>query len=232
MASVVPFIAPDGVTTVAALVPRADRCLPVDEALQPLLRDGGLVRGQVVGVAGSAGLSLATAVVARAAVTGSWVAVVGVEDFGVEAAAGLGLPLERLVSVDAGSSALDWADRIAACADGFELVVTTHPRRPAPHLLRRVRQRLQAHGSVLVLIDPDGTTCDVLLTAVDSRWVGIGAGHGALLARSVQVSATGRRHPQAVQRRVWLPDHAGRLGGIQPSATEERADENRRSLVS
>ena len=62
-----------------------------------MLPDAGLVRGRVVGCTGPAAMSLALALAARATVTGSWLAAVGVPMLGVEAVAELGVPLSRLV---------------------------------------------------------------------------------------------------------------------------------------
>ena len=87
------------VTTVDALVPARDRCLPVDEVLASMLPDAGLQRGRVVGCRGPAAWSLALALISRAAGTGSWVAFVGAPMVGLEAAAEFGVPLGRVVLV-------------------------------------------------------------------------------------------------------------------------------------
>lgn len=199
------------VVRLSELAPRADRCFPVDERLADLFPEGGLLPGQVTGFAGSASYSLALCAVSRAVTVGSWLAIVGVPDLGVEAAIAAGVPAARLVAVDAGSSPLDWSERVAACADGFGLIIARAPRR-ADRMVRRLRQRLAARGSVLLLLDPPAATCDTELTTADSRWIGIGPGHGALLARSVRVTVSGRRRPRPISTQVWLPDaHRYRL---------------------
>ena len=79
-----------------------------------------------------AATSLAVALTARPRAAGAWLAVVDVPWLGVEAAAELGVPLERLRStrVRPWSEQRRVADLVAAVLDGFELVVTRVPRRP------------------------------------------------------------------------------------------------------
>jgi hypothetical protein len=198
--------------TLAELAPARDRCIAVDPVLAGLLPDGGLRRGHVVGCAGSAATSLALTLVARAAVNGAWVAAVGMPTLGVEAAAELGVPLERLVLVDSGRSPAEWAERLAAAADGFELLLTTPPR-GAERAARRVRQRLQARGAVLVTVGADALGCDVELHTTGGTWEGLGAGHGALIGLRLTVECTGRRVPRPRAAQVWLPGPDGRLAG-------------------
>ncbi len=212
------------VTTVDALVPARDRCLPVDEVLASMLPDAGLQRGRVVGCHGPAAWSLALALISRAASTGSWVAFVGAPMVGLEAAAEFGVPLGRvvLVAVDGGPSV--WAERVAAAADGFELIVTCPPA-GAERVARRVRQRLQARGVVLLAVSPSAPSlaCDLELgsTPVDMAvaWAGIGQGSGYLMARRVMVQVAGRRMPRPVERELLLPCPNGRVRVVDPTGT-------------
>jgi hypothetical protein len=212
------------VTTVDALVPARDRCLPVDEVLASMLPDAGLQRGQAVGCSGVAAWSLALALISRAASTGSWVAFVGAPMVGLEAAAEFGVPLGRvvLVAVDGGPSV--WAERVAAAADGFELIVTCPPA-GAERVARRVRQRLQARGVVLLAVSQASPSlaCDVELNSkpVDSpvTWAGIGQGSGYLMARRVMVQVAGRRVPRPVERELLLPCPNGRVRVVDPTVT-------------
>ncbi len=87
------------------------RTLPVLDPLSTLLPDGALARGKAVSCRGIAATSLATALAAGATAAGAWLAVVDVPWLGVEAAAELGVPLERLVRVD---QALDCRGRISS----------------------------------------------------------------------------------------------------------------------
>jgi hypothetical protein len=172
--------------------------------------------------------SLALALIARAASTGSWVAVVGAQMVGLEAAEGFGVPLGRvvLVAVDGGSSV--WAERVAAAADGFELIVTSPPV-GAERVVRRVRQRLQARGAVLVAVSP-GTpslSCDLELSSLSVAWAGIGQGAGHLMARRVTVEVAGRRVPMARQRELLLPCPNGRMRRVD----EQIDDQNESAQV-
>ena len=203
----------NAVVELSRLAPVADRCLPVHPALAGLFPDGGLRRGSIVGCSGPAAMSLALALAAQSATAGSWVAAVGVPALGLEAAAELGVPLERLVVVTAQRTA-DWAERLAAAADGFEILITTVPP-GAERAARRVRQRLQARGAVLLAIHPAGRVgCDAEVTTLDSRWVGLGDGHGALLGRRVTARSGGRRVPRPVTTTVWLPSPDGGVAGV------------------
>jgi hypothetical protein len=185
------------------------RALPVHPALAGLLPNGGLVRGRTVSCRGNGAVSLALALVAEAAAAGAWLAAVDVPELGVEAATGLGVPLERLVRVDSGGTAAAWADLVKVALDGFELVLTRPPADAGEALVRRVQSQLQARGAVLVTLGE--RPADVVLTAGEPEWEGIGAGHGHLRARRLDVEAAGRRVPQSRHARLWLPTGGGGL---------------------
>lgn len=204
-------------TTLATAVPARDRTLPVDEPLASMLPDGGLQRGHVVGCDGPAAVSLAGAVVAGAARAGSWVLLLGVPTIGLEALDELGVPLHRVVAVEAGTGPTAWAERLAAAADGFELILTVAPR-GAERVERKVRQRVRARGAVVVSVGGGVLGCDLAFTSGAPRWVGIGHGHGRLAAREVDVELTGRRVPKTVRRRLWLPGPDGRIRAAAPTA--------------
>lgn len=200
------------VTTAHALVPARDRCLPVDEVWAPLLPDAGLQRGRVIGCSGVAAWSLALGVISRAVSIGSWVAFVGTPAVGLEAASELGVALARVVLVDVDGGSSVWAERIAAAADGFELIVTSPPV-GAERVARRVRQRLQARGAVLLAVSP-GTpslACDVELSSTAVTWAGIGQGSGCLMARRVVLDVAGRRVPRRRRCELLLPCPNGRM---------------------
>lgn len=194
------------------IVPVRDRCLPVAEAYEPLLPDGGLRRGHVVGCGGPAAMSLALGLLARPVSAGSWLAVVGVPMLGLEAVAEMGVPLERVVGVDAGSGPSVWAERVAAAIDGFECVLTRPPV-GADRYLRKVTNRMQARGAVLVPVGPvaPGLACDVELTTTSTEWAGVDGGAGHLMARRARVRSGGRRMPRPVEVELLLPGPDGRV---------------------
>jgi len=194
------------------LPPARDQCLPVDEVLAPLLPDAGLQRGRVIGCSGVAAWSLALGVISRAVCTGSWAAFVGTPTVGLEAACEMGVALERVVLVDVDGGSSVWAERVAAAADGFELIVTSPPV-GAERVARRVRQRLQARGVVLLAVSP-GTpslACDVELSSTAVTWAGIGQGSGYLMARRVTLAVAGRRVPRRRECELLLPCPNGRM---------------------
>ena len=177
-----------------------------------VLPDAGLQRGRIVGCAGPAAMPLALALASRSVVVGSWLAVVGVPVLGVEAAAGFGIPLSRLVVVDAPGGPAMWAERVAAAADGFDIVMTCPPA-GAERMVRKVRARLQARGVVLIAVGraSPGVSCDLELTTTSLEWRGLGQGSGHLIARRATVRAHGRRMPRPVECDLWLPGSDGRI---------------------
>lgn len=174
------------------------RCLPVVEALEPLLVGAGLQRGSVVSVGGPPGAgatSLALALVAGPSAAGSWVAAVGLPWLGLPAAAEAGVHLGRLALVPAPGPA-SWAGVVAALVDAFDVVLLCPERRARPNDARRLAARARERGAVLVLLGPPGgwrEGPDVVLRVTRSRWEGLGDGHGHLRSREVRVEATGRR---------------------------------------
>jgi hypothetical protein len=177
-----------------------ERTLPVTDPLVPLLPAGSLVRGQAVSCRGIAATSLALALVAEATGAGAWLAVVDVPWLGVEAAAEIGIPLERLVRVDPGADD-NWADLTAAVLDGFEVVITRIPRRLGTAALRRVSARVKARAAVL--------SADVVMESSAPVWEGVEDGWGHLRGRRVTVEASGRRVPRPRRVDLWLPAAGG-----------------------
>jgi hypothetical protein len=154
--------------------------------------------------------SIMLALLAEASRAGAWCAVVGVPELGLQAAAEMGVALDRLALVPHPSS--QWTDVVAALIDGFDIVVTATAQidaRSATRLSARARQR----GCVLVPVGAWDTP-DLVLEPVQAVWWGIGPGHGRLKCRHLTVAAQGRgaaARPQQVD--VWLPNEAG---GIAP----------------
>jgi hypothetical protein len=198
------------------------RTLPVADPLQPLFPEGALARGRTVACRGVAATSLAVALASEATVAGAWLAVVDVPWLGVEAVAELGVPLERLVRVDPGETAVAsssgevWADLVAAVLDGFEVVVTRVPRRVSAAMLRRVLARVQARESVLVAIgEPGSLSPDIALEATTPVWEGVASGWGHLRGRRVTVAASGRRIPRPRRVELWLPGPGGVVAAVE-----------------
>jgi hypothetical protein len=190
----------------------SERRLPVVEALRPLLPLGALQRGTVVSVDGVGATSLALALTAEASTEGSWVGFVGTSTRGWGAAVEAGVDPSRtlvVTQVPTGS----WSTVTAALVDAVDLVIVspTHAVRVTDG--RRLAARARERGAVLIVLSTRfawPSEPDVSLRSTPRRWHGVGQGHGRLMARSVRVSAEGRR-AAARQRSVelWLPSADG-----------------------
>ena len=200
--------------------------VPVAPALAGLLPAGALERGSVVTVTGSG--SLVLALIAEASGAGAWCAEVGTAGLGVAAAAEAGVVLDRFARVPRPGER--WPEVVAALLDGFDIVVVHPwvddgmstgtsiglPRRGdrairAQHAIRRLTARARERGAVLVATSPwEGASLGLTVTA--QRWHGLGAGHGHLTAREVEVTAVGRGSAVRPRRaRLWLPGPDGRV---------------------
>lgn len=203
-----------------------ERVLPVDDVLAPLFGEAGsgtsaagLVRGHTVVCAGSAAVSCALSLVAGVTRAGSWAAVVAMPSMGLQAAATIGVALERTVFVhrpDAnlpgGVGAADVGAVVSTLIDGMDLVViaqTLASTLPAASM-RRLQSRAQSKGSVVVIVgDSPRISADVRLVARTVFWEGLEDGHGHLRRRLVSLEMDGRRCPRPRMHRLWLPDATG-----------------------
>ena len=199
-----------------------DRLLPVVPTLEPLLPDGGIARGSIIGCHGAAAMSITLAAVAGASAAGSWLAVVGLASLGLRAASEVGIALERLVMVAEVPSLSEaaWANMTAALIDGFDLVVI----RGGPHIragtARRLQARLQARGAVLIVVgDPGHFACDVDIRVHDAVWEGLGDGAGRLVRRRLTLSVSGRRLARPRHAEVWLPGGTGGIEAVTAATT-------------
>lgn len=192
--------------------------LVVDGALAALFPEGGLVRGRVVDCRGSVAVSLATALAAAATRSGTWLAIVGLTWIGIEHLAESGVDLDRVLLVDTAATAPQtWAERVVAVADGCEVVITSIPPGADDRLLRAIRQRLQARGAVMIVVDiadPVGdqrSVGDLVLSTVTRAWRGPREGAGHLQARCVEITVSGRRVPRSSTSLWWFPGPDGRI---------------------
>jgi hypothetical protein len=232
---------------VAPVTLARERTLPLHEALQPLLPDGVLARGSVVGVQGVGATSLALALAAEASRAGSWTVVVGLPAVGLAAADELGVDLGRLALVAAPpDDPSAWAPALAALVGAVDVVVLDGRAPLRAGEVRRLAARARERGSVLVptlasgLARPGGEgrtggrghrgrgrgdhpigewTTDVTLTAADARWEGLGDGHGHLRRRRLTVTAEGRgRAARPRESELWLPAPDGGMAWAAPLA--------------
>lgn len=183
--------------------------LPTHPALAELLPGGGLAAGGVYGASGSTTLALALAQGPSAA--GAWCAVVGLPELGLEAAAELGLRLDRLALVP--QPGQQWLAVVAALADIVQLVVVRPPAggRIGEAAAGRLAARLRRRESALVVLgDWPGQTAR--LEIVERDWIGIGPGFGRISACRAMVRSHSAAWPgHGRVRRLWLPGRDGAL---------------------
>ncbi|MBZ5736709.1 hypothetical protein [Nocardioides mangrovi] len=199
--------APDALDTLAALRTQMSRL----EAgtIAPPLETHPALAGLVQLRAGAAysvdSATLALALLAGPSRAGAWSGVVGVRDFGAEAAAALGVDLGRTVLVpDPGEQ---WLEVTAALVDVATVVVVQPAGRVAPGTAEKLAARLRKRGAALVALERtrgDWPRCEVRLTTRAPAWSGVGEGHGHLRSRRLLVEA---QRGTAPPRRgaLWFP---------------------------
>jgi hypothetical protein len=192
-----------------------ERTLAVPEAFAGLLPQGGLQRGTTVLTGGVAASSLALALAGPTTAAGAWVAVVGLPHVGLLAAAELGVALERTLLVD-DPGHRHWASTVASLLDAVDVVLVRPGRPVTATTQRRLMAQARDRGSVLLQVGGQAAVWAeapaVTLTATDTRWEGVGDGHGRLRARRVTVAVTGRRGADRPRRaELWLPGPDGRI---------------------
>ncbi len=201
------------------------RALPTHPALAELLPGGALAAGGVYAVENST--TLALGLLQGPSAAGAWCAVVGVPDLGVDAAAGLGIDLDRLVLVP--HPGAQWLSVVSALVDVVSVVLVRPPAPGAGGATSRVgdaaasklASRLRQRQAVLVSLG-DWPRSDARLTVSESNWAGIGAGFGRLTARQVTVSSASRSWAgRARSRRLWLPDPDQRVGAVEARGGSE-----------
>lgn len=178
---------------------RVSRPLRTLPALAGALPGGTLRTGSAYAVESST--SLAMAMLAGPSADGAWCGVVGVPEFGVEAAAGLGIALDRLVLVpDPGDA---WLSTTAALVDALTVVMVRPPARVYQSEAARLAARLRQSDAMLIALG-EWPQCEARLSVTESRWIGIKRGYGHLRARQVVVTSTGRSgRPERTP--LWLP---------------------------
>ncbi|MFT4233779.1 MAG: hypothetical protein QM607_02050 [Microbacterium sp.] len=183
--------------------------IPVHEALAPLFPDGGLRPGASYSLAQEP--SLLFALMAEPSRAGSWCAAVGMPDLSAEAAEAEGVDLDRFVLVpDPGER---WMATVSTIAEVFPVVAVRPPSAPRDADVARLAARLRDRGCVLLVVGV-WPQAELTLQLADPQWSGIASdGHGLLAARTVTVTAAGRRSPVPRSVRIQLP---GPLGAPSP----------------
>lgn len=179
-----------------------EKRLPTHPAIADLLPEGVLVGGSAYQVAGS--MTVLQAVLAGPSLAGGWCAVVGMPDFGAEAAAAAGIDLERLVLVPTPGER--WWPVLSALVETMTAVAVHPPALPAAGDLARLQAKLRTAESILV-VDADWPGSRATLTVTGRRASGLGAGRGLLTGRELDVVSVGR----GGRRAATLSVHDGQL---------------------
>jgi hypothetical protein len=147
----------------------------------------------------SAGLAMA--LMAGPSRAGAWSAVVGIDDFGVEAAEAMGVDLTRTVLVpDPGEH---WAEVTGALIDVVTVVALRPPSEVSERIASRLNARLRQRSAILIAWG-NWPRCEARLTLHEPVWSGLGQGHGYLQARQAILSVRRGAAPP-VQASIWLP---------------------------
>ncbi|MEA2557062.1 MAG: hypothetical protein QOG88_600, partial [Actinomycetota bacterium] len=186
------------------------RTIPTHPAIARLLPGGGLKQGAAYSIDHSS--SLLMALLAGPSAAGSWCGVVGVPEFGVEAAEHFGIDLERLVLVPHPGE--QWLSVTAAIADVLGVVVTRPPKRASDSSVSRLTARLRQRGATLLVLGP-WPQSEAMLSLSESSWSGIGQGSGHLSARQVTVTVSSRAGGRPRSARLWLPDPQEQLREVE-----------------
>ena len=156
-----------------------------DLPLLPALAQVLTVRAGTVCSVDTPGLALALA--AGASRSGAWVGFSGVPEIGWEAAAELGIDLDRSVSVPFPRE--HWLSVTSALIDVVAVVVSRPVGRVGEAQAAKVSARLRQRGAVLI-VDGDWPRAAVRLRTLANEWAGLGSGHGHLVDRRVRLQIT------------------------------------------
>ena len=145
-------------------------------------------------------MSLGLQVVARATQEGSWLAVIGLDDLGLQAAFEHGVALDRTVVVGPMRTPREWTSAVGAAVEGFALVLLGVPRGVTAGDAQRLAMRIQARRAVAVCVDPSRISKvasvfspDVVVHTATFEWHGIEHGAGHVRCRDLEVEVSGRR---------------------------------------
>jgi hypothetical protein len=188
---------------------------PMHPELAGLLPGGGLNPGSAYCLSGSGALLLA--LLAEPSREGHWCGVVGMPEFGAEAAGQAGVALERLALVPEPDD--QWLAITAALVEALPVVAVRPAGRVREGDAARLMARLRDRGGLL-LVDGPWPRAEARLVVSDARWSGLGVGYGYLASREVTVTVTSRKSPAPRTVRLVLPTPDGRPGRAAVAAVE------------
>lgn len=133
---------------------------------------------------------------------GAWSAVIGLPQFGLEAAAAAGVELSRTVLVpDPGE---DWLTVVAALAEVVGVVVVRPPARVSERAAATVAAKLHRAQGLLISVGSPWPRAEAEVGLGDVRWSGLGRGYGHLQGRraTIEVVTRGRAARRQVDQAV------------------------------
>jgi len=157
------------------------------------------------------------ALLAEPSKAGAWCAVIGVPEFGVEAASRFGVELERLVLVPHPGD--QWLAVAAAVADALTVIVMRPPKRASDGAISRLAARLRQRGSTLIVLG-SWPHSEAMISVSDSDWSGIGEGFGHLQSRQATVTVTSKLSGRPRSARLWLPSPSEEFERVERPGTE------------
>lgn len=162
--------------------------------------------------------SLALVLLAGPSAAGEWVGVVGAPDLGYEAAAGMGVDLDRTIVVPEPGE--HWLSVVATLVDVASVVLLRCPTAATEHQAERLRARLRTKDAALVCWG-DWPRCQARLRLQSCRWSGLGRGHGHLSDRQLVIEVSRSGSP-AHELRLNLPGSGGAFADSAPTLGGDR----------
>lgn len=188
-----------------------DQMAPVEPLLAPLLRQPGLVPGDVLAVADRpGGRHLLLALAAAASRAGNWIGIIGMPVGLILAGEAMGIAADRTAFVPApGPDPLSIVDVMAS---GLAVVIAAGLGRVPAARAGRLTQRLRDYRAVLLVHGDGWPRPTAALSTETVAWEGItGPGRGRLRSRTLAIEARVHGDPRPRRATVLLPDRAGRL---------------------
>lgn len=180
----------------------------------------GLLQMRAGGTYGVDSASLALALAAEASRSGEWVGFAGWGDFGAEAAADLGVCLDRTVLVPEPGE--HWLEVAAALVDVLRVVVLRPPVSVDARSAGVLDARLRSRSSVLVVWGA-WPRCEARLSLEDARWAGPDRGTGRLRQRRARL-AVRRGSAPAARADVLFPGEGAVLEPVVGPVPSEAPD--------
>lgn len=165
-----------------------ERRLPTLAGLRPLLPGAAIHGGAAYSVCGS--WQLALSFLSAASSAGAWCGIIGCPAFGAEAAAALGIALDRCVLIP--EPGPDAAALAGTLSEVLTITLLHAPAHTRAGVTERIAARLREHGSALIVTSAwPGSSASLRVT--ESHWEGLEQGFGSLRTRELTVATRSTR---------------------------------------